>query len=412
MKILPGALKTVGALAALRGMALAFMFGQNILLLKGLVLSEIGEYYLLSTISYLGNAAIFVGTDLYLQRRLADTLRSGIFSGRGVLNYFFVTAVVGGAIVLFGAVGYFWFRAHFAWQVPIACVFMSVAIYASGISRNLLQLAGQAKSVAMVSLTEAMLKFVTVSTVIALGGNSGLQVVVAVSLGSMLAALVAVYLIVRKIRADSNERYLDNIHILIGAVIPVGGTGLLNWAQLQGYRPLTIAFAGADVIGAVAFLSSLGSTVANAAYGILAQMQIPRVYASKGRSSSNYLKITAVLALALSLLSIPAGFIFLHAAQHQNLLPFLFLVPVGVLIESGNAFIGIAVAHANANGRTFWHFSLCGAVGCLITLGMLLFPVAVISAQAQIAAALLIGQLLATVLACVFTFTGHYKFSA
>jgi len=45
---------------------------------------------------------------------------------------------------------------------------------------------------------------------------------------------------------------------------------------------------------------------------------------------------------------------------------YLLLVPIGVLVETGNNVIGAFIHRQNSFGRSMWHFASAGTVGILI----------------------------------------------
>uniref|UniRef100_UPI00374D3BC3 hypothetical protein n=1 Tax=Undibacterium sp. TaxID=1914977 RepID=UPI00374D3BC3 len=277
--------------------------------------------------------------------------------------------------------------------IGVACASLASTTFLSALMRNLLQLAGLATKSAMVNLFEQLMRLSITMLVIKAGFHSGESIIVANSIGALLAATMGIGLIYRSMARD-DRRYFFGYKKLIKNIIPVGSSGLMNWMQLQGYRPyVNYAFQRPDLIGAVSFLTSLGSTAANACLAILGQIWIPKQYASRGAATSRYFKIAVASIIGLALASLPAGWIFLHATNHLDLMPYVFLVPAGVLVEGGNTLIGIHTNHRNATGQPLWIIPMATFGGIIVTALILFFPVAASSLPVLIATALISGQL-------------------
>ena len=395
-----------GVLTLMRVLSLILMLCQNVLLLKCLSLNEVGQYYLLATISYVGNAAVFVGADLNLQRLAASDFALSKFSLSGAIDYFFKSAAFG-AIVVFSFASIYFFvtgAGTGSWVAAVMCMVTSVSLYASSVLKNILQLDGKIKFVGAIGFSEAALKFLAVVAVTQAGGTTGLAVVSGIAAASAVAAAMGALIARKKITSHPRRIYWPGFLPLAKRIAPVGGSGILNWAQLQAYRPLMIGTLGGEVLGAVALLSTLGSTVANAVYGIIAQIKNPQIYHSGGKSSLAYLKLVSIIALVLAILSIPASYVFLSVTHHLDLLPYLTIVAAGVLLESGNAALGLAINHSNATGQNLWFISLAGILGCSVSLTFLLTNFSQLEPHLKITSALIVGQGLTALLACLYAF--------
>jgi len=389
----------------MRVAALAAVLAQSIVMVRYLELHEIGQYYLIATVGYLGNAAVYVGADLNLQRRLAKVVRRGPVSARGLAAYVGFTGWIGMVLVLAAASTFYLTQADSSVVRPLICVGLSLAMYLSAVTRNLLQLADKPQRAAITNVLESVGKLALIAVAIHLGGASANAAALASLAGSLLAAGVGAWLLRPVVQGGTNASYSDDPRQLLHRIAPVGSSGLLNWAQLQGYRPLMISTAGAaEAVGLVAFLTTLGSTAANATFATLGQMQIPTQYATRGGSSLSYLRLAAACTLGVALLALPAGLLFLWLTGRSNLSPFVYLTVVGVLVESGNAFIGIATNHANALGHSLWHLPMCAMAGAALTAAILIAPLSGHGLHVQIAAALLSGQGLSATLSLYFSF--------
>ena len=378
----------------------------SIVVVRELPLEQVGLYYLYVTLSYLANALIFVGADYHLQRVLHDLSEKKSINLPELFKYFSLILIPGFLLVLGFGMAYMYATSGTGLIVGIACASLASMTFLSALMRNLLQLANMATKSAMVNLFEQIMRLSITVAAVRAGYHNGESIIAANAIGALLAATMGIGLIYRYMTRD-NRIYFFGYKKLIKNIIPIGSSGLMNWMQLQGYRPyINYAFQRPDLIGAVSFLSSLGSTAANACLAILGQIWIPKQYASRGAATSRYFKIAVASIIGLALASLPAGWVFLHFTNHLDLMPCVFLVPVGVLVEGGNTLIGIHTNHRNATGQPLWIIPIATLGGIIITALILVFPVPAASLPVLIATALISGQLtILSIIASHNTFT-------
>lgn len=365
----------------------------SIVVVRELPLEQVGLYYLYVTLSYLANALIFVGADYNLQRLLHDLSEKKSINLRELFKYFSLVLIPGFLLVFAFGTTYMYATSGTGLIVGLACASLASMTFLSALMRNLLQLAGMATKSAMVNLFEQMMRLGITMLVIKAGFHTGESIIVANSIGAMLAAALGLGLIYYFTTRDKGV-YFFGYTKLIKNIIPIGSSGLMNWMQLQGYRPyVNYAFQRPDLIGAVSFLTSLGSTAANACLAILGQIWIPKQYASRGEATPRYFQIAVACIIGLALASLPAGWVFLHATNHLDLMPYVFLVPAGVLVEGGNTLIGIHTNHRNATGQPLWIIPMATLGGIIVTALILICPIEAKALPILIAAALISGQL-------------------
>jgi hypothetical protein len=159
---------------------------------------------------------------------------------------------------------------------------------------------------------------------------------------------------------------------------------------------------GIAVVGGFAYVSTLGTSVANAVFTVVAQMQIPRQYASRGVSTGRYLNIIGKATAILAISSLPAGFIFIHLINKLEFYKFFYAVAVGVLIEGGNAALGVYAHHMNINKEKMWVIPCAGLIGCTVTFLCLILPFK-IDVYFRLSAALVFGQISALIIVNKFS---------
>jgi len=384
---------------AIRGGAAGLALLSNLLIARHLDIAEIAYYFTFSTVAYFGNASLFVGASGYLQRFLASRVPDGVASRGFLLAYVFGVAMIGALLVGAGSTVYFvlWGRVPVASAV-LACAMLSVGAFLSTISKDLWAFRGRVDVAAGLSLLEAFLKclmFVSVSSISS--RVVAVDMIILSALASMLAGIAgggALLLLASRKPAQVQLRISE----MLGTVVPVGFGAVLNWLQLQLYRPLMLYLGvPAQYIAATSLMTTLGSSGASPALTVVAQRFIPSIYAREPRAVFSSLRRLLAVALLLAVLSVPMAYVFLLLSGRVALAAYLPLVAVGVFTEAANGGIG-AIGHGcNATARSLWPLTMATAVGVLVALGMLLLPAAGEMTPYVMGCGLLLSQLVVVV---------------
>lgn len=407
VKIFPQALKYLGEsnvgvlarLGALRVLILFLMFFNSIMIVRYLNVEEMGRYYVISTVSYFGNAVIYVGSDMYLQRVLAGISKTNKISAFALFKYFTITVTIGAVVLALGAGIYFSNdRKSGFWYLTLLCVLSSASTYVMGSVRNLFQLAALPVYSSLITIAETAFKSISLFILAADGRVAGINIVLCNTVVSMIIATIflKIFFLTMKCAEGNNISYLNTTEEYVQTVVSIGGGGLLNWVQLQGYRLFldkTIEN-GITVVGIFAFMSTLGMTISGAVFSILAQVHVPVQYSSRGISTQSYINIIGKVTLILFGLSLPAGFIFNWLTNKMELIPILYVVGVGVLVEGGNAALGGFANHMNVNRQKMWVIPCAGLIGCFVTFCCLALPDN-IDVYLKVSVALVTGQIAA-----------------
>lgn len=390
-------------LSLMRALSLVLMLMQNLLIVRFLSLEEIGRYYLVVTIAYLGNAILFVGADYYLQKKTSQVAIDEKISKKGLLSYIVTTSAAGGGLVWASSAIYFSISSSQEWLwVSILCSALAVGNYLGLLGRSLLQLAAKPFYSSIGPIVDGLSKVVLITLLVMLLSSPSAESVVLIScMGAWGAACVALLLFVAAL-GNIDGSYLGEPRKLFSTLVPIGCGGFLNWVQLQSYRPFIAGdVGGAQTVGAISLLSTLGSIMANSVYMILGQLEVSRQYQSSGRSTRSYLVKIFFLAIILCFFSAPSAAIFLWLTGKLQLINLIYVVILGVLIEAGNSVIGVCVNHLNIVGRSMWFLPLSSLVGALITYGILLFMPSVVDAYLKVSIALFLGQLVSVFLVLI-----------
>jgi len=385
---------------SLRLVTVASTLIQSIVLARTLSIADIGFYYLLATLAYVGSAAVFVGTDTNLQRRVSNMTRNGLFPSRtSLVHYAAVTSLLGLLMVgIFSSLFSMMASVMSPAFVTMACCSISVSTYGVNLYRNILLVSDRVVRSSMMQSCDAIAKLVAVSLAAMFAPKVGpIELTIAASVGSAISLLA--FLLwgrVNDFPSSASPLLPEKLSNQLVRILPVSGSGILNWAQTQGYRPLLVWLqAPMENVGTVALLVGLGSTAAMSCFAVVSQMHVPQLYASQGRTGvRRYLGITIVAALILAFFAWPSGWLFLELTDKQELLPYLGLVSLGVLLEAANALVGIELHRANASGHSLWRLPMATGIGCVTTLAALIYLAPIHTTVWLIAAALAVGQLL------------------
>lgn len=365
-------IKKIGGLLLARAVTLVLLLLFNFLLVKHLTVDEVGVYYLIATISYLGNAVVFVGADLLLQKSIVLDIQSGRLNKKALLDFLFKTSLLGSGIVFVFSLFIFSFlNVNFVESV-VVCTLLTTTTYVTTLLRNLFQTAAKPFISSSIQLADTALKLLTVILCIWLQQSTAQFLFLSYLILSFLLLVLMLLFLLRTHQDVQSKRYFKSYAALGKQIFPIGGAGLLNWVQLQSYRPfLSIAQHNFAALGMISFLTNLGSTATNATMTVISQLFLPRVYATKGRFTLQYLIVIALLGGVLALVSLPCGWVFLTLANKQEMMAALYLVPVGVLQETINSMIGAMTVHYTVKSQRLSIFPVCTFIGVIFMLVML-----------------------------------------
>ena len=360
-KLLPMAFRAVGMGASL---------ATNIVVARQLDLEQIAYYFLYATLSYFGNAALFVGLGIVLQRYFSRLATTRQLDKALLIRFIAASFAIGIAVVAIFTSIYLFARGAGTnpWSAVLCCATLSGAVYLSSAGKDLLALGDRLNIAALFSFLEQVLRLGFVVLVLGLGHKSAVEITAAVAAGSMISGLGALTVLLSLFGRSTlpSPQRMGFGHI-VHSVGPIGLSGVFNWLQLQSYRPILLYFGTQpELVGITALLTSLGMAGANPILAVTAQRFIPSIYAGEASAFRACMLALARAALILACCSIPVAVVFLLLSGRRALVLYLLLVPIGVLVETGNNVIGAFIHRQNSFGRSMWHFASAGTVGILI----------------------------------------------
>src|SRR4051812_34731412 len=128
----------------------------NLIVARQLTLAEIAYYYLYATLAYFGNAGLYVGLGVVLQRHCASLASSGDMNKQLFYGYMATSMAVGtGMVVAFAGI---YLSARGAdinpWRSAVWCAALSGANYLSLVGKDLLALSRSLRLAALFGLIE------------------------------------------------------------------------------------------------------------------------------------------------------------------------------------------------------------------------------------------------------------------
>jgi len=341
----------------------------NIVIAKRLALAEIAYYYLYATLAYFGNAGLYVGCSVFLQRHCSSLAKSHEMDRSFFVRYIAATLIGGTLLVGLFSFGYLVVRgdARSVWPTALWCAVLSGATYLSAVGRDLLALSHKIGLAAFFGFTDQILRLGLVMSIFSQMRAGALEVTSATALAYLLSSAGAITTLIficsTDLRVKTKQFEMKN---LARTIAPVGSSGLLNWLQLQSYRPVLLYFGiQPEAIGIASLLTALGTTGANPIFTVATQSFIPNFYAGDPTAFRRSISLVLRLTLVLGLASIPGAIVFLLLSNRQGLLFFALLVPLGVMVEAANNMIGACIHRQNSTGGSMWILAVSSCVGVL-----------------------------------------------
>jgi len=367
----------LSTLFLLRILSIALAFSVNVAILKSLDLKEMGAYYVMATVAYFGNAIFFVGLDFSFQKKIQKISVIKTIDYLELNRYITKTYPLGVLATLSLSIAISLLSNNIHWlSISLACALLCGFTYLTTFFRNILLIAGDKIGVSLSYFFEQASKLGLVIGFILYGLNSAVEIILVLSLSAFITAVYG-FIRVKIYLKNSNK---IQVYSNTGAdykkiIIPTGISGVLNWAQLQGYRPIIGGFLGKpEVVGSVGFLTMLGGAITSAVFSVMAQYWVPRQFSSGGVDTKIILKKTMYAIIALALMAYPTTFIFIRAISIEQFNGMEYLVSVGVIVEGCNYIIGLLGSHSNITNGSYLKSaisSICGLV--VITFILIMF---------------------------------------
>jgi hypothetical protein len=338
----------------------------NVFLIKFLSPIEVGKYYIIGSIAYFGNALFFVGFDFSLQRKIKNISIEKSIDFSSLRSYLLKTLPYGVLASFVLSLIVFFEDNPFNWiGTALLCAALSAINFSATILRNILQIAGEKYRFSYSLLLEQLVKLCLFFTMILFFEASAIVITMAFMLAGLVCFIFNYQQIARCLYpVNGTASYAVDSNDISKIFLPVSAGGVLNWLQLQAYRPvLGQFFLKAELVGTVSFLTMLGATATSASLGVLAQIWTPKQFATNGDASRRFVQLACVVIFSLALLAYPAAYIFLRLLKTDNLYGLEYLVSFGVIMEGCNFILGVLGNHTSLTVKSFVPSMFAGIVG-------------------------------------------------
>lgn len=358
-------------LSVIRGVSILLMLAFNFCIVKYYSEERIGLYYLIATISYIGNGLVFVGADFFIQRQLSY-LSTRFEVNKKDLSKFLVYSICIGSVVVMIAgtlIFNFWSVARTQWlEYTLTCCLLAIATYLMSLAKNIYQLADRQYVSSFLQIYDGCTKIALFSLAFFLLKDTSQSIIISVQCYSFLACISAVAIFAFILKGNSSDNWEQyGLKVFAERIIPIGFFGMTNWGQLQGYRPYLASIGLHRELGIISYVSNLASAAAAAVMSVLCQLAIPKIYRSKGEYIHTHVKIILSVCVLLSVLSLPGGYLFFSLAGKLSYTQYLYILPIGVIQESANAIIGSYTHTYNVKDQRLTVFIYAGCLGILVT---------------------------------------------
>ncbi len=353
------------------------MLGFNFYLIKNLADEAIGLFYLTMTMSYIGNAFVFVGCDLFIQRKLVYLQDDFSIHQESFFKFIFATSVIGILLITLFSSLFFISIQPSSIDVVLgiaSCCFLSLSVYYGNLIKNLFQLANKQYKASFFQIFDACLKFSVFIYIFHTLQPDEKKVQVSILTYSVILVIVSLSFMLAAFKNNVEHKWrIDTIGQVTSRILPIGFSGVLNWVQLQGYRPYLAAIQAQKELGIVSYMTSLASTATASVLSVINQIAIPKIYQSSGEYIHFHLKVILFVSLIISVCSIPAGYLFFLMANKLSYTAYLYILPIGVLQEAVNAVIGAYTHVFNVRDNKLSVFVECSGLGSAVVIFSLLY---------------------------------------
>lgn len=297
--------------------------------------SDLGSYFFLITVSYFGNALVFVPLDFYQQAKVYSFKNNNIsFKSFLPLN----KKVIFYSIVLIIIVWVLFYRVDYL----LAAIF-SLMIYIANLIRNFINNLEYRRTMIVLLLLENSLKIIFIYSFYLIDNKLNAE---SILLSNVLVFFISIpieILVLRRIILKVNfsgQLYRFKWKNIISFSYPISIGSVLNWVQLQGYRLILVPLGFERMVGVYATVSNIGHSGMGAMNSIINQIWTPNLYKTNGLFLMQYLKY-AFIALCFVLgVSLLFSEIIVELLTTTEYAEHSYIILYGIFIEGSNLIIG------------------------------------------------------------------------
>lgn len=318
-----------------------------------LQLPEVGVYYLLVAASYFANALVFVPFDYYQQSKIND-----VFGEQGTLwSYLRPNALLIGSFLLFAilaaAVAAF-FSAVLPYWILVA-TFFAIGNYLPLALKGALNILGHARKINSVQIFEGIFRPLTaVAVAYWVSKPSAITLMCSGGIASILVSSLLIWIMAKQgLWLPSSQPSISWKWAQVRrTAFPISLSAITNWFQLQAYRLVLVPLGFADAVGVYSVMANLGHAGMGAISGIYSQVNLPKIYLSRGTFLEKYLLGALVLTLISATGAMILAPILVPLVTQARYTEFAEIVIFGVAIEGLGSIIGGLIVYFTIKSKT------------------------------------------------------------
>lgn len=395
--------KEVASLLSIRGLSITVQLLTSIILVNITEIRELGTYYVLYTLSYIGNCIVFIGYDFVLQKKLRTLSDGYSIDYRRFILASTKVIPIGFALVSMFAIIYLYSLSSLNYlMVSLLCGASAVNNYILTLFRHVLLVGAKKRAYASSFLVESLMRVSFVMIFFKINGNiiTGADILLAFLVSYLLTSIVFLVFIFKSF-VNVGFGAIDNFDVtrqeITRVLIPVGIGSVVYLIHLQGYRPLLgfISPNNLELVGIISFLTTLGATACNSILTIVSQYWVPRQFLSGGQKTAEYNKKLILFLVPLLAVSWPFGHVFIYLLGKPIFYGHSIIISFGVAIEGCSFILSSLGANANLKFGDYYHVLMAGLLGLMFSLVFfsthaMLFEITSIS----ICTSILLGQII------------------
>lgn len=262
---------------------------------NSLTLTELGEYFIILTYSYLINSLIFVPCDYYLQKEFLSEFKLGKIQEGA---FFIINLLFAYILVLILVVLVLTYFELYPFRKSIAIGLLSIPIFLITTLRNILNNLFLQKIVNISFLVEGILKVTLLAILLKVKFTEPKSALV---LSLLLSGFITVLFLLKKfplLKSIDLSSFKFEIRSVLKPVMnffPLSVSAALLLIQTQGYRVIYNNFNLDESVGLYSTTTNIGTVITGAIFIIINQYLHPQIYKNNRQST----RVFALLALPL-----------------------------------------------------------------------------------------------------------------
>lgn len=312
---------------------------------------NLGVFYFWVTLSYSINAMILVPLDYFNQKSIMQAIDKS-HEIRSLAKFNFKILMVIALIVSIGSC-YEFMTISSNWDKILLALFLSIFIYISQTSRNILNNLGYGVYVSTSVALEAVCKVIMLWGFIKLGSNVVNDILFSWVGSVCLSAFFTLHKCIKI--AHSTQELTTHKHKLTDVFrfcAPFSIGSVCNWLQNQGYRLVLVPLGYQAEVGTFSLVASLGSAGVGVITLIFNQHYQPQLYRSGGDFLPALLKKTCVFLLMAVVGYVFFGSFLVGMLTHEIYNSFWIIGVYGVIIDGLYMPLGLLSIYASLTDKS------------------------------------------------------------